>query len=303
MPEMMNIGFLGTGVMGGGMASRLLATGATLAVWNRHRERAEPLVAQGARLAASPRDASAGAGAIVSMVADDRASRAVWLGPDGALAGAAPGTILIESSTLSPAWCEELAAAAAERGCSLLDAPVTGSKTQAATGELRFLVGGPAEVLERARPVFAAMGRETLHLGATGAGARMKLINNFVCGVQAGALAEAVAVIEAAGLDRDTALSILGNGAPGSPLVKAVATRMSTPDYTVNFGLALMDKDLSYALAEAKRLGVPLKTAATARELYTAAIAEGWGESDFAAIVEPLRAARRSGDTAAGRKA
>ncbi|HYN07971.1 MAG TPA: NAD(P)-dependent oxidoreductase [Vicinamibacterales bacterium] len=302
----MNIGFLGTGVMGAGMAARLLATGATLAVWNRHRERAEPLVAQGARLAASPRDAADGVEAIVSMVADDPASRAVWLGPHGALAGAARGTILIESSTLSPAWCEELAGAATETGCSLLDAPVTGSKTQAASGELRFLVGGSADVVERARPILAAMGRETLHLGPTGAGARMKLINNFVCGVQAAALAEALAVIERAGLDRDTALSILGTGAPGSPLVKAVAPRMATPDYTVNFGLALMHKDLSYALADAERLGVPLRTAASARELYTAAIAQGWGDSDFAAIVEPLRAAMRRGNEereAAERKA
>ena len=289
--------------MGSGMAARLLTAGHQVVVWNRRKERAEPLVAKGARLAASPREAAAGVEAIISMVADDPASRAVWLGPDGALAGAAPGTMLIESSTLSPVWCEELARAAAAKECQLLDAPVTGGKAQAASGELRFLVGGSADTLERARPILSAMAKEILHLGPTGAGARMKLINNFVCGIQAAALAEAVAVIEAAGLDRDTALSILATGAPGSPLVKAVAPRMATPDYTVNFGLALMDKDLSYALAEAKRLEVSLKTAATARELYTAAIAEGWGESDFSAMVEPFRAARRSKNEVADRKA
>jgi 3-hydroxyisobutyrate dehydrogenase len=294
---MANLAFLGLGVMGSGMAARLLAGGNTVAVWNRHRERAEPFVAQGARLADTPRDAAAGAEVIVAMVADDLASRAIWLGSDGALAGASRGTILIESSTVSPAWCEQLAAAAAGKGCPLLDAPVTGSKTQAAGGELRFLVGGSVEALERARPIFAAMGRETLHLGATGAGARMKLINNFVCGVQAAALAEAVAVIEGAGLDRETALSILGTGAPGSPLVKAVAPRMAAPDYTVNFGLALMHKDLSYALADAERLGVPLRTAATALHVYEAAMAEGWGNSDFSAIVEPFRTSRRSAKT------
>jgi 3-hydroxyisobutyrate dehydrogenase len=290
----MTVAFLGLGVMGSGMAARLLATGSDVVVWNRRNERAEPVVAKGARLAASPREAARGAGAIVSMVADDQASRAVWLSADGALAGAAPGTVLIESSTISPRWCEELAEAAAAKGCAFLDAPVTGSKTQAASGELRFLVGGSADALERARPVLSSMGKETVHLGPTGAGARMKLINNFVCGIQAAALAEAVALIEAAGLDPATAISILGNGAPGSPLVNAVGPRMTKPDYTVNFALALMHKDLSYSIAEAERAGVPLRTAERARELYTAAIANGLGESDFSAVVEPLRAARRS---------
>jgi|SoiMethySBSTD1v2_1073268.scaffolds.fasta_scaffold162295_2 3-hydroxyisobutyrate dehydrogenase len=285
----MNVAFFGLGVMGSGMASRLLQSGSRLVVWNRTRSRAEPFVAQGARLGASPREAAAGADAIVSMLADDVASRAVWLGADGALAGAAPGTLCIESSTVSPAWCEELARAAAMTGCALLDAPVTGSKAQAASGELRFLVGGAPDALDRARPLFSIMGRETLHLGATGAGARMKLINNFVCGIQAAALAEGVALIEAAGLDRDTALSVLATGAPGSPLVKAVGPRMIGRDYTVNFALALMHKDLSYSIAEADRAGVALRTAATARELFATAMGQGLGQSDFSAVVEPLR--------------
>jgi 3-hydroxyisobutyrate dehydrogenase len=290
----MTVAFLGLGVMGSGMAGRLVATGSSVVVWNRRRERAEPIVAQGARLAASPREAAAGAQAVVSMVADDGASRAVWLGPDGALAGVSAGTLLIESSTISPGWCEELASAAAAKGCLFLDAPVTGSKTQAASGELRFLVGGSLEALEQARPVLQAMGRETVHLGPTGAGARMKLINNFVCGIQAAALAEAVALIEGVGLDPATALSILANGAPGSPLVNAVGPRMTRSDYTVNFALALMHKDLSYSIAEAERAGVPLRTAERARELYATAIAQGLAESDFSAIVEPLRASKRT---------
>lgn len=283
------VGFCGLGVMGSGMAARLLTAGHQVVVWNRRKERAEPLVAKGARLAASPREAASGVEAIISMVADDPASRAVWLGPDGALAGAAPGTMLIESSTLSPVWCEELARTAAAKVCQLLDAPVTGGKAQAASGDLRFLVGGSADTLERARPILSAMGKEILHLGPTGAGARMKLINNFVCGIQAAALAEAVALIERVGLDRTTALSVLAKGAPGSPLVNAVGPRMTTSDYSVYFGLALMHKDLTYSIAEAERAGVPLRTAETARELYTTAIAQGWGDRDFSAIVEVLR--------------
>jgi 3-hydroxyisobutyrate dehydrogenase len=199
--------------------------------------------------------------------------------------------VLIESSTLSPAWIEELAQAAAARGCSLLDAPVTGSRTHAASGDLRFLAGGPADALERARPVLSALGKTILYFGKSGSGARMKLINNFVCGVQAAALAEALVFIERAGLDRETAFPVLANGAPGSPLVNAVGPRMIGAQYGVNFELALMHKDLSYSLADAARLGVPLRTAATARELFDDALAKGWGDKDFAAVIEPLRTA------------
>jgi 3-hydroxyisobutyrate dehydrogenase len=286
---MYSVAFLGLGTMGAGMASRLIDQGFPLTVWNRRRERADAFSGRDARVASTPREAAAGAAVIVSMVADDGASRDVWLGADGALAGAAPGTIVIESSTLSPVWIDELDAAAGVAKCTLLDAPVTGSKTQAASGQLRFLVGGPAAALERARPALAAMSQEILHLGPIGAGAKLKLINNFFCGVQAAGLAEAVAFIEASGLDRDAALSVLANGAPGSPLVKAVGPRMANADYAVNFNLALMHKDLSYASAEAAREGVALTTADTARALFQKAIVAGHGDKDFSAIVEVLR--------------
>jgi len=284
------VAFLGLGVMGAGMAGRILDAGLPLAVWNRHRERAEPLVARGARVAATPRDAATGADIVIAMVADDHASRTVWTEADGALAaGMKRGTVAIESSTLSPAWIEELAAAVAKSGGTLIDAPVTGSRTQAAKGELRFLVGGPADALERARPALAAMGRETLHLGPAGAGARMKLINNFVCGAQAAALAEGLALAERSGLDAAATTAVLTTGAPGSPLVNAVAPRMTGKDYTVNFALNLMHKDLSYAIADAVRFGLDLRTAATARALFGEALAAGWGDKDFASVIEALR--------------
>jgi 3-hydroxyisobutyrate dehydrogenase len=287
---MTSLAFLGLGTMGGGMAARLVGAGFPVAVWNRSAERANRLRELGATVAASPRDAAAGADVVISMVADDEAARSVWLGPAGAVAAARHGAVLIECSTISPAWAEELGREAVTRGCSLIDAPVTGSKTQAAAGELRFLVGGDAGVLERVRPVLAAMGREIVHLGPLGSGARLKLVNNFMCGVQAASLAEAVALIENSGLNRDLALSILQNGAPSSPLVKSVSTRMAAKDYAVNFKLALMRKDLTYAIADARRHGVDLATARAARELFLNA-AE-WGEADFAAVVEPLRGRR-----------
>ncbi len=281
--------FLGLGVMGAGMAGRLLDAGLPLAVWNRTAGRAEPFARRGARVTSTPRDAASGADVVIAMVADDAASRAVWLGDAGALAGLRSGAVAIESSTLSPAWIDELAAAAAARGAALLDAPVTGSRTHAASGELRFLVGGPAPALERARPAFSAMGRDVVYLGATGSGARLKLINNFLCGVQAASLAEAVALVERSGLDRAAALAVLTSGAPGSPLVTAVTPRMAGADYAVNFALALMHKDLTYAMADASRFGLDLDTAAAARRRFAAALDAGWGDQDFAAVVEALR--------------
>jgi 3-hydroxyisobutyrate dehydrogenase len=299
---MTSVAFMGLGVMGRGMAARLIEQRVPLVVWNRSRERADALVAEsgsaGARVAASPREAAAAADIVLSMVADDRASRAVWLGEDGALAGAKPQTVLVESSTLSPAWIEELAARAAARGCVLLDAPVTGSRPQAASGQLLFLVGGAAEPLERARPVLAMMSRAILHLGPTGSGSRLKLVNNFVCGVQAVALAEAVAMIERTGLNRDLATSVLAEGAPGSPLVKALGPRMTSADPTVHFGLDLMRKDLSYAIAEADRFGLRLETAAAARDRFSQASAAGLGGKDFSAVVDGVRKQPRPGFTA-----
>jgi len=272
---MQKVGFLGLGTMGGGMAARLLGAGFAVTAWNRNAARAEPLRAAGAAIAASPRDAAAGADVVISMVADDAASLAVWTGPDGALASARPGTILIECSTLSPSWVIDLAKLAEARGCSFLDAPVTGSRPQAVAGEMVFLVGGDGAVLEGARPVLKPMCRDIVHLGPTGSGARMKLVNNFLSGTQAAALAEALAFAEAAGLDREAAMSVVMNGAPGSPLVKTVCARMLKRDYGVNFMLALMRKDMNYAAAEAQRHGVPLTFAIAARDLYDAAIAGG----------------------------
>ena len=286
---MHNVTLMGTGTMGSGMASRLLAAGFPLTVWNRHAARAQPLADAGATLASSPRDAAAGADVVISMLADDEASRSVWLGESGALAAARPETVLIESSTVTPAWIDELAAAATRASCDLIDAPVTGSKRHAAAGELLFLVGGDRAVLDRVQPVLATMGRETIHVGPIASGARLKLINNFVCGVQAASLAEAVALVEASGLDRAQALAVLMNGAPGSPLVKAVAPRMTARDYTVNFALALMKKDLAYAQREAARHRIALSTAAAAERVFQQAIDAGHGDRDMAAVVEPLR--------------
>ena len=286
---MQKVAIIGLGNMGAGMASQLLKAGFSLTVWNRHRERAATFANAGAVVADSPRAAAETANVVMSMVADDEASHRVWLDADGALAGVKPGTVLIEASTLSPPWIRQLALLASERGCGFLDAPVTGSKLQAANGELLFLVGGEASTLEQALPVLKAMSRDVMHLGPVGSGAVMKLINNFLSGLQAAAFGEALALIEKSGLDREQALTVLTNGAPGSPLVKIMASRMSARDYTVNFTLELMQKDLAYALAEGERHAFHLSTAATAHQLFTQAVEQGYGKLDFSAVIEPLR--------------
>jgi len=282
-----SVAILGLGIMGSGMAGRLLSAKFPLAVYNRNREKCVPFAADGAFIAASPREAASHSRIILSMVADDVASRAVWLGENGALTGASPSSILIECSTLSVAWVKELENAATQRGCEFLDAPVTGTKPHAASGELVFLVGGSADALEAAQPLFSVLGRSVVHLGPAGSGALMKLINNFVCGVQAASFAEALSLITAGGLDRDKAVAILTGGAPGSGILKRMADRMAANDFTPNFALRWMAKDLSYALDDAALNGISLQTASAALSVFQRAIAQGHGDEDFSAVTKP----------------
>jgi 3-hydroxyisobutyrate dehydrogenase len=286
-----SVALLGLGTMGAGMAGNLLKAGFPLTVYNRTRAKAEAFASQGARVTDSPAEAVRGASVVLAMLADDAASRAAWLGEQGALAAADGGAVLVECSTLSPAWIAELGAAAAARGLELLDAPVTGSRTQAEAGQLSFLAGGSEEALAKATPVLQAMSKEIVHLGPLGSGAKMKLLNNFLCGVQIASLAEGIAWLERSGLDREVAIDILKRGAPGSPLVAAISARMTSRDYTVNFVLQLMSKDLLYAHEAAAECGVELTTATNARALFEQAAAQGYGDQDMSSVVEPLRAA------------
>ena len=272
--------------MGSGMARRLLSKDFSVAVYNRGDARSLPFAGTAAFVAATPREAASRAQIIVSMVADDSASRNVWLGPKGALAGASPASVLIESSTLSVDWIQELATAAAERGCSFLDAPVVGTKPHAESGELRFMVGGSVEAVQAAQPVFSVLGREVVHLGPIGSGAFMKLVNNFVCGVQAASFAEALAMIDAAGLDRAEAVPIITEGAPGSGIIRRMVDRMASNDFAPNFALRWMTKDLTYALQVASERGLSLKTAAVALSIFQGALADGHGDEDFAAVTK-----------------
>ena len=275
--------------MGTAMARRLLDRGFELTVWNRKAARADELVRAGARLAATPAEAAHGADAVIAMLADDVASRAVWLGAAGALAALDRGALAIDSGTLTVGWMRELGTQAAARGVRFLDAPVTGSKPQAEQGLLNFLVGGDAADAERAGPLFQAMGRGHVHVGPTGSGALLKLINNFMCGVQLASLGEAIAMAQRSGLDIRRTADVLAAGSPGSPIVKMVVERMVARDYTPNFLVPLMVKDLTYAIETFAAAGIELADARAARERFIEAAAAGFQDQDIAAVVEPLR--------------
>ncbi len=286
---MSRVALVGLGVMGNAIARVLLQAGFPLIVYNRNQERALPLKPLGAEIAQTPKEAVQGADVVISMVTDDRASRAVWLSPEGILVGTKPGTVLIESSTLSPAWVQELASEAANRGHAFLEAPVMGSKFQVEAGELIFLVGGEINVLDRVRDIFNATGKKIIHLGAIGSASIMKLIVNLLISVQATSLAEGLLLAEQSNLDMEKVIDVIVNGSAASPFLKATAPRMAAQNYNTNFALHLLHKDLSYALEEAARKTVPMPTVATAREIYRLAMVRGLGDRDFSAVLEALR--------------
>lgn len=283
------VALLGLGTMGHGMAINLLKAGFPLTVWNRTRAKAEPLTQTGAVIADSPAQAAKNAAIVIAMLADDAASRAAWLGPDGALAAMPSDSITVECSTLSPAWIAEFHDAVKARGLRLVEAPVTGSRPQAEAGQLNFLAGAEEEALAAVTPVLRSMSKEILHLGPVGSGAQLKLINNFLCAVQVTSFAEALAWIERSGLRLETALEFLKRGAPGSGIVSIMSERMTRRTYDVNFLLRLMAKDVRYARSAAAQLGVEVSMAVPAEALFRQAQERGLGEKDMSAVVEVVR--------------
>ncbi len=241
---MQRVALLGLGAMGSGMAANWLKKGFSLTIYNRTPEKAKALAAAGAKIAASPLEAAKDADVIIGVVPDDEASRGIWLGERGALAGAKSSAVAIESSTLTPDWVRELAGEAQMRGLRFLDAPLGGSRPAAAAGELAFFVGGEAATLEAARPALAAVSARIVHLGATGAGATWKLINNGLIAAQLAALAEALHFAARAGFDPKVTSSLILAGAGASPIVQGKLSRMLERRFEdADFAVRLMLKD------------------------------------------------------------
>lgn len=284
---MKNVALLGLGIMGRGLGGNILKAGHRLTVYNRSRDKAEPFAARGAQVASSPRQAAADAELVISCVGDDAASRAMWLGDEGALAGARTGAVLIECSTLSLEWTRELAELVRARGLDFLDAPMAGSKNAAANAELTLFVGGEADVVEKARPVLEAISRRVAHLGPNGAGATYKLINNMMAAAQVAGLAEGMRLAEAAGLDMAKVRELVLSGATTSPMVQSKAPRILDRRFgDVDFALRWMLKDVRYALALGEQFGVPLRTVKAAEAVFQVANERGHGDDDSAAVAE-----------------
>jgi 3-hydroxyisobutyrate dehydrogenase len=241
--------------MGHGMAGRYLDAGFSVAVWNRSKAKADDLIARGARWATSPEDAAIDADAVVTMVADDEASRAVWLTQDGAAATMKAGSIAIECSTVSYQHALDMAHELRERGLIYIDSPVTGLPDAAAAGKLTLLVGAESADLERARPYLVPLSTTIRHFGAVGSGTVYKLINNLMGAIQIAGIAEGLAIAEQAGLDMKLVLEAVETGVAASPQVIRHSRRMVARDFSgATFTAALRHKDAAYALKLAESL-------------------------------------------------
>lgn len=284
----MKVAFIGLGRMGHGMAGRYLDAGFDLAVWNRSQSKAEDLIARGARFAPSPADAADGADAVVTMVADDEASRSVWLGTDGAATNMKAGSLAIECSTVSHRHALDMARELRARGLVYIDCPVTGLPEAAAAGKLTLLVGADAADLDKAGPYLLPLSTTVRHFGAVGSGTVFKLINNLIGAVQIASLAEGVAIAEQAGLDMKLVAEALATGAVASPQVIRHSKRMIARDFSgASFTAALRHKDAAYAVALAESLlpGVPVSRAALAAYDRAKAHAPDEDEGAMIAIV------------------
>ncbi len=288
---MQQVAVLGLGLMGQGIAKCILRAGYPLRVWNRTLERAAALAEAGAHVASTPADAVRDADVVIAMVGDDNASRAAWLGEHGAAHALQRGALAVECSTLSPGWVSELASTLAARGGRFLDSPVTGSKDAAADGRLKLLLSGAEADLAAVRPVLQVFSREIVHIGPVGAGTRWKLINNALIAVQTAALAEALVLAEAAGIEPAMVDALILSGASASPIVQTKLPVMRSGAFDdTHFALRWMAKDARYAAAMAEDFGLDLPALAGATALFERASRdEGRAVEDFCAVIEALR--------------
>jgi 3-hydroxyisobutyrate dehydrogenase-like beta-hydroxyacid dehydrogenase len=285
---MPKIAFVGLGAMGGAMAQRLLATGHSVTGYNRTRAKADALASKGLAVADSARAAVEGASVVLSMVTDSEALRDVALRPDGILAGLGAGAVWAEMSTVSPTVTRMLGERVAEKGATLLDAPVSGSTITIAQGQLSFIVGGDAAALERIRPYLLAIGPTITHVGALGLAVTMKIAVNLSIGVQMLAFSESVLLAEKSGIPREKAVEAILKGVTASPMLKYRGPFvLDMPDEAL-FNVVLMQKDMRLALEQGRAVGVPLPATGLVHELLTGARGLGLAEKDFAAVFDVL---------------
>ena len=290
---MATLGFVGLGVMGGGVARRLLAAGHTVHGYNRTREKATPLVDQGLILETTPGEAAAAADVLFSMVTNVAALRAVAEGPQGILAALGPGKVWVDMSTAAPAVSRELAEQARSAGADMLDAPVSGSVSTLEEGRLSIMVGGSEETYERVRELLLDIGPTVHRVGDNGQALLMKIAMNLSLFVQMTAFSEGLLLAEKDGIDRETAVEVMLSSVIASPMLKYRGPFVLDMPDEAWFDVDMMQKDMLLALEAGRQLDVPMPTTAAANELLTAARAMGLARHDFAIVYEVL--ARMSG--------
>jgi 3-hydroxyisobutyrate dehydrogenase-like beta-hydroxyacid dehydrogenase len=290
---MANLGFVGLGVMGSEMVSRLLSKGHTVTGYNRTRTKAERLVQRGMKWGETPRAVCAAADVIFSMVTNEKALAAVMEGPDGILNAVAPGTFLIDMSTVNPHYSRRVAAKAREKGADMIDAPVSGSVITLQEGKLSVMVGGRRETFERLKPILDDIGPKVTYVGDNGLALSMKIAINLSLAVQMMAFSEGVLLAQKSGIARNVAVDVLTNSAVASPMIKYRGPFVLSMPAEAWFDVNMMQKDMLLALEMGRALDVPLPTTAVSNEFLTAARGMGFAKQDFAVVFEVL--ARMSG--------
>ena len=269
------------------MAQSLLSAGHDVTVWNRSVDKTVPLVERGAIAAATPREAVLGAEFAICMVRDDPASREVWLDAEnGALAALPKDAVAVDSSTLTVAWAEELAALCRRAGIAFLDAPVAGSRPQADAAQLIYLVGGEAGTLAKTEPVLKVMGSAVHHAGPAGSGTAVKLTVNALLGIQAAAMAELIGLLRRSGMDAARALEIVAATSVSSLASKTAAAGMLAGNFAPLFPVALVEKDLGYMIETAAAHGADLPVVQAARQVFAKANEAGYGEEQLTAAIK-----------------
>jgi 2-hydroxy-3-oxopropionate reductase len=286
------IGFLGLGVMGQPMARNLVAAGHQLTVHTRSAEVLDAFRADGIATGSDPADVARRSDIVISMVSDGAAVRDVMLGEHGALGAIEPGGLLIDMSTIEPAVSRELAAAAAQRGVGMLDAPVSGGDVGARQGTLSIMVGGEAADLDRARPVLEVLGATITHVGPAGAGQVVKACNQIVVAITYAAVSEALVLASGAGVDRAAVLDVLSGGLAANRIMEVRRHNLLEHDFTPGFRVDLHHKDLRIALDTGDDLDVGLPVAAAVQQMLVELRALGHGDLDHSSLL--LIAERRA---------
>ncbi|HEV2304117.1 MAG TPA: NAD(P)-dependent oxidoreductase [Candidatus Acidoferrales bacterium] len=278
------VGLIGLGLMGSPMAANFLKAGFPLTVWNRTAEKAQKLAKLGATAAKSPADAAAKTDILLTIVSDPPALEEVLWGEQGALSALKSGSVLIDSSTVSPALARRIAKACAEKSVAFLDAPVTGGTWGAEKGELVFMMGGEKETFERVRPVLEAVGKHFFLLGPNGAGQTVKLAMNLILALEVEALAEGLELVTSSGVDGAKLIEVLQSSMGRAPVLDVKAPVMLKHDFAPSFPLRLMHKDIRLAMELAKENGLELPAGAAAYKAYSAVKAAAKSDVDYAAI-------------------